>query len=529
MADWIVLNIDELKLDYNNGKSLRELARKYKTSKQTIKKKLNAAGIATKTSLEQVTEMSIGKRLTPAQKLPDANVVIKHYLEENLDASDIGKLYHCTETRVLSILKNAGIQLRKPNLAIKEKIIAIVGEQRAWWDNSNILYDMYVKKLMSISKIASTFTVDAETIRCKLKKYNIERRDLSTAGKLSASKQESKENRSKISKALHADPNYRSKLSAALKLKWTDQEYRKKILGNLHNITISKQQYTLYDMLDTLKIKHDIEHIIGPWTFDCLLLDYNILIECQGDYWHSLPDRIRLDDKKAKYINDFHPHLRLVYFWEHEFKEPNKILQELGILTGIKIDTLEFKFSDIIIKEIDRNTAKQFLEKYHYSGTIGNNNYHIGAFLGDTLIATCGFGQITRLESVSKLQLHRGEYTELTRFCIKPGYNINNMASWFLSKSIKMLAKHNKNIKSIITFADNTYGHTGTIYKACNFKEIGKTAPSYWYVDVGGWGIHKKTVWDKAKLRGISEEEYAAECGYRKVNGSYKTKYIYSI
>ena len=52
-----------------------------------------------------------------------------------------------------------------------------------------------------------------------------------------------------------------------------------------------------------------------------------------------------------------------------------------------------------------------------------------------------------------------------------------NTESYFLSKIIWWLKK-NTNIDDILSYADQSVGHKGIIYKASNFKYIGKTTPS---------------------------------------------------
>jgi len=52
-----------------------------------------------------------------------------------------------------------------------------------------------------------------------------------------------------------------------------------------------------------------------------------------------------------------------------------------------------------------------------------------------------------------------------------------NSESYFLSKSVWWCKKHTDTDK-LISYSDQSVGHKGTIYKAANFKLIGKTAPS---------------------------------------------------
>ena len=70
-------------------------------------------------------------------------------------------------------------------------------------------------------------------------------------------------------------------------------------------------------LLDDLNIKYyreynekeaDSECIIGPYNFDCVILRENqpdLVIECQGDYWHTQEKSIRMDQSKSTYIRKF--------------------------------------------------------------------------------------------------------------------------------------------------------------------------------------------------------------------------------
>jgi hypothetical protein len=52
-----------------------------------------------------------------------------------------------------------------------------------------------------------------------------------------------------------------------------------------------------------------------------------------------------------------------------------------------------------------------------------------------------------------------------------------NSESWFLGSIIKYLIT-NTNYDSVLSYSDLTQGHIGTIYKATNFTESGKTSPT---------------------------------------------------
>ena len=53
----------------------------------------------------------------------------------------------------------------------------------------------------------------------------------------------------------------------------------------------------------------------------------------------------------------------------------------------------------------------------------------------------------------------------------------------------------NSKYKLIISYCDTTFNHDGAVYKAANFILDGEVKPDYWYVDEGGWVMHKKTLY----------------------------------
>lgn len=325
-------------------------------------------------------------------------------------------------------------------------------------------------------------------------------------------------------KIISLESRYRS-----LKL-WNDYNFRCKVARSNKNRTdyISSIQIALYSILDDLDIRYVKEYPLGPYNFDCYLPDHGILIECQGDYWHSLDNNKLRDIKKASYVVNNFPRLVLKCLWEHEFKCKDKIINTIKYWTGVGISSVDFKFDDVMIREIDNSLALKFVGCYHYAGNTGNSKIRYGAFIGDMLIGLCCFGPITRKESADRLNMKTNELVELTRFCIHPRYQKKNLASWLICRSIKLIKRLNI-YKCIISFADETYNHVGSIYKASNFILDGEVKPSYWYVDKDGWVMHKKTLYNHAKSLQMTEREFADSNGYLRVSGGKKYRYLYYI
>lgn len=344
-----------------------------------------------------------------------------------------------------------------------------------------------------------------------------------------------KEKASKRSKSL-ITPELRQKLSKGSKKLWEDGRYRtiqSEKRANQISI-ISSIQAILYSILDDLGVQYyreykdrpnDPETVIGPYNFDCAIPRLGkptLLIECNGDYWHSLEKAVKKDRQKQSYINNnLVGQYELKYLWEHEFKCPNKVSELLKYWLGItEVQVEAFELSDVKVKEIEVKQANELLEKYHYLSGCGRGGKIYGAFIDERLVAVCSFSSMIR----QNLPFDNKTTKELSRFCIHPNYQKRNFGSWLISRCIKMLPNE---IKTIISYCDTTFNHDGALYKASNFKLDGVVRPDYWYVNEDKWVMHKKTLYDHAKKMSMTEVDFAAKHGYKRVYGTEKFRFIF--
>ena len=318
---------------------------------------------------------------------------------------------------------------------------------------------------------------------------------------------------------------------------WQRDEYRQKLLKSLAISRFksqisqkSKIQDILYSILDDLKIKYIKEYPIGYYNIDCFIPIKYLLIEVQGDYWHSLEKNIRRDKSKATYLKTYFPEYDLKYLWEHEFDNKDRIINLLKYWLGIKNQELiNFNFKDIQERIIDYKEAELFISKYHYAGRIGRSGINLGYYLGDELITTIIYVNPTRQETATKQGMFYKEVLELNRLAIHPQYQVKNLASHLISRSINYIKQSKPEIKLLVSFADSTFNHDGTIYKASNWILSGEVLPDYWYADDRGYICHKKTLWNKASSLKMTESEYCLKFNYMKVWGEKKFRYLYKI
>jgi len=356
-----------------------------------------------------------------------------------------------------------------------------------------------------------------------------------------------------MSLACWQNPEYRDnqikKLSARMTARWKDPAFRAKMetmwanpgfkekmaLIRAKQPRISSLQATLYSILDDLEVKYFKEHedkgadpecVIGPYTFDCVIPRNNgpdLLIECQGEYWHSLKGCATRDKAKASYITtNFSNKYELKYIWEHEFYNHNKVVELLKYWLDIEdVKAVEFDFAQIAIKPCPAKDYKLLLSKYHYLPSAGRGGIAYGAYLENKLTAVCIFSPLVR-QNIQIDNFASGEVRELSRLCIHPGYRKKNFASWFVGRCIRRL---DPQYKCIISYCDTTFNHDGATYKACNFIQDSEVRPDYWYVSEDGWIMHKRTLYGRAVNMKMKEKEYAELMGYARVYGSKKLRF----
>jgi GNAT superfamily N-acetyltransferase len=294
----------------------------------------------------------------------------------------------------------------------------------------------------------------------------------------------------------------------------------------MQSTRISAIQEMLYTFLDNLGVYYHRESEdtrIGYYVFDCVIPNNNgkkLLIECQGDYWHSLEKAERNDKAKFTYISRYFPECEIMYVWEHEFYCKDRVLDRLKLKLGLDIETKQFDFDELDIREVQSSDAREFLDLYHYLGK-DRGGKSFGVYLKDELISCVVFSPPLRQNIAGQFGLVDGQVRELSRLCIHPSYHKKNFASWFIRRALKLI-----DCSLVVAYADTTVGHDGGIYKASNFKLHHTVPADYWYVDIQGYVMHKRTLYGRAVKDHLTEHEFADKYDYIKKYGGEKLCFV---
>ena len=191
------------------------------------------------------------------------------------------------------------------------------------------------------------------------------------------------------------------------------------------------------------------------------------------------------------------------------------------------------KVKSFIVKLVDRKEIKDFIETWHYSKSINGLkvSYCFGLYDNDILIGAMIYGKPAMNNQATKYNKENPDKVmELRRLCCIDD-TPKNTESYFIGKTLKWLKKHTE-IQTIISYADITQGHEGTIYKATNFNHIG-ISPAGKVIIYNGKQYHDKTIRTKynGKLKPFAKKiKKALEIGdanYIKTKG--KHIYLYNL
>lgn len=162
---------------------------------------------------------------------------------------------------------------------------------------------------------------------------------------------------------------------------------------------------------------------------------------------------------------------------------PNALTEYMDTTMG------EITFSDLLVTDCNQRAARSFVEKYHYSGGMGNAAMPVALYHqpSSRLLGVIAFhtpiSENTRRSIFGKG--NENAVTELHRMAIHSEAP-HNTGSWFISRALDWLKSKKPQYKAVISFADQTEGHDGTVYQAANADYYGTSDARTYYEDQEG-------------------------------------------
>ncbi len=160
----------------------------------------------------------------------------------------------------------------------------------------------------------------------------------------------------------------------------------------------------------------------------------------------------------------------------------------------------DFKADEWEVKPAPLQEGRALVAAHHYSKGGSNTavymhglyNKHDGQLYG---VARWLPPTRVACESVNKADWKR--VLSLTRLAILPEVP-QNAATFLMGRSIRLIRKEGRFV-SLVTYADESQGHAGTIYKASNWTYIGRTGPYPRWLDKAGRQVAAKATVNRTK------------------------------
>lgn len=283
----------------------------------------------------------------------------------------------------------------------------------------------------------------------------------------------------------------------------------------------SQSENEIYSYVCSLVGKENVikkdRQILGKYELDIYVPSKKIAIEYDGLYWHSEEN----GKDKFYHLNKTEmcakQNVKLIHIFEDEYKEHKEIvLNKLKYILSCS-DNEKIAARKTTVTDIDKTTAKEFLNKNHIQG-FAKSTFYLGCYYNGTLIAVMTF-----------VRKNKKDF-ELNRFATDNNYTCQGVGGKMFKHFIR-----NYDPYAIKSFADRRWTPMAedNIYVKLGFELKSSLRPDYYYV-INGKRVHKFNCRKKRlnKKFGLpltmTENEMTNELGYSKIWNCGLIKYVWT-
>ena len=184
---------------------------------------------------------------------------------------------------------------------------------------------------------------------------------------------------------------------------------------------------------------------------------------------------------------------------------------------------MHLRKSEYVVLPTSLKTAQLLVSQFHYAKGGSNTAVRVdGLYLKSDLSTCLGVAWWLPPTKVAAQSVH-SDWTRvlsLTRLVLDPSVPTNG-ASFLLSKSIRNIRKEGK-YKALVTYADESQGHTGNIYRASNWTYVGRTGPYPRWISSEGRQVSPKATKNRTKQEML-------DLGHVLQGRFYKHKFVYIL
>jgi hypothetical protein len=195
--------------------------------------------------------------------------------------------------------------------------------------------------------------------------------------------------------------------------------------------------------------------------------------------------------------------------------------EDLRVLETETMTTFaKLRRQDWEVRDAPLAAAQALVKEFHYSKGGSNTAVYVHGLYNKATGALHGVAWWLPPTKVACQSVNKEAWTKvlaLTRLVLTPN-TPKNAASYLLGASVKMIRKGGR-FMSLVTYADESQGHTGGIYKASNWVYVGKTGPYPRWVTLEGRQVAAKATVNRTKAQ-------MEALGHKKVGSFFKHKFV---
>lgn len=476
--------------------------------------------------------------------MPERDVLLKLYIDENRSVAEICEKYHKSRSVVEGWLHNYDIKKSKD---LHQKCIQKSNLEKYGVKNISELDSTKRKvKDTNISKFGKDYYSQTDEFKNRVRETCIEKYGVDNPSKSPVIQQKIFAKNKEIfgEEVPFKSELFKQKVRKNMKenygVDWTSQMHlSKEVLDIIHNkdlfedfvrrspdksshylaemlgVSVSlilqvAHGFGCFELLDSYTSSYELEikeflanygidlektsKIIYPYEIDLYNSEHKIGIEFNGDYWHSSAQNKEefYHQKKSKRAEEVG--VKLFHIFEYEWnREKEKIKQQLLRIFNVNICKLYARKCSI--REIPVREKNDFLEKYHLQGS-DKSSVKLGLYFENDLVSVMTF---------RKPRFNKNYSWEIIRYCSKDGITVVGGGS----KLLKYFRERYGG--SIITYSDYSK-FSGAVYGMLGFRFVRLTTPNYVWIN-----LSTRDVKPRYQCQMKNEEKIMSARGYVKI------------
>lgn len=246
---------------------------------------------------------------------------------------------------------------------------------------------------------------------------------------------------------------------------------------------------------------------------DIYIPEYNLGIEYNGIYWHSVEagKHIQYHIDKTNYFES--KGIKVIHIFEDEWVNKAVIAKSM-IQSALGIYDRRIYARNTTVVEVDAKTAREFMDRNHIMG------YHQSS----KKYGLYSDGKLLSVMTFSTGNHSRKSYGwEIDRYASLLGHQVVGGASKLFRRFIRDIDPD-----IVVSYADLRFGE-GNVYSNLGFELVSQTRPSYWY-SKGEIRYHRFSM-RKGNVKGddvsLTEAENRSIQGYNKIYDCGHNKWVW--